>query len=73
MTTPKKFVPHDQLTAGLWYLRTNYAPYYTIVSLTPFVIGPDTGKMGVWLFDQEGNNWVDDFGEDQFIGPVPAP
>lgn len=68
-----KFTPHDKLTPGLWYLRTNHEPFYTVVSITQFVFGPDKGKLGVWLFDQEGNNEPADFGTDQFIGPVPAP
>ncbi len=68
-----KHVPHDQLTDGLWYLRTQYAPFYTVVSLTRIVLGPDEGLLGVWLIDEEGNRYIEDFGEDQFIGPVPAP
>lgn len=74
MSDGKTFVPHDKLTPGYWYLRTDYRPGYTIVSLTPFAIGPDEGKLGVWLFDQEGNHWPEDFAHDQFIAPVaPAP
>lgn len=70
MTT---FTPHDQLTPGLWYLRTDAAPGWTVVSITPFAIGPHEGELGVWMIDQEGNNWVGDFGPEQFIGPVPSP
>lgn len=66
-------VPHDRLTPGLWYIRTLYEPYYTVVSITPFVIGPDAGKLGVWMIDQEGNSWPEDFAPDQFIRPVPQP
>lgn len=66
-------VPHDQLTPGLWYLRTGYEPFYTVVSLTPYAFGPDEGKLGVWMIDEEGSHWVSDFADDQFIGKVPPP
>lgn len=66
-------VPHDGLSPGYWYLRTDYSPGYTIVSLTKFVIGPNTGELGVWMFDQEGNSDLADFSADQFIGPVFPP
>jgi len=66
-------IPHDKLETGLYYLRVNYYPYYTVVSCTMYAIGPDAGKIGVWSFDQEGNRWPEDFAEDQFICKVPAP
>lgn len=69
----KQFVPHDQLTEGLWYLRTNYAPGYTVVSLTRYVIGPNANKIGVWMIDKEGSCKTAAFDEDQFISPVPSP
>lgn len=67
------YVPHDQLTPGLWYLRTGHSPGYTVVSLTRYAIGPDEGRIGVWMIDEEGSHWPEDFAYDQFIGPVPAP
>jgi hypothetical protein len=69
----KEFVPHDQLTDGYWYLRVDYKPYYTIVSLTRFVLGPKTGQLGVWMFDEEGDTELEAFADDQFIGPVQPP
>ncbi len=66
-------VPHADLTPGYWYLRTDYSPGFTIVSLTPFAIGPDAGRLGVWSIDEEGNDWIEDYAHDQFIGPVPPP
>ncbi len=69
----KNHVRHEDLTEGLWYLRTDYAPYYTVVSSLRHALGPYTGQLGVWLIDEEGNRFVEDFAEDQFIGPVPAP
>jgi hypothetical protein len=55
----KKHVPHDQLTEGLWYLRTDYAPFYTIVSLTRYAIGPETGELGVWMIPGDDLNGVE--------------
>lgn len=69
----KQFVRHEDLTEGLWYLRVDYAPYYTVVSLLRHTLGPYAGQLGVWLIDEEGNHWPEDFADDQFIGPVPAP
>lgn len=63
----------DGRKAGLWYLRTSYEPFYTVVSLQKFAIGEYEGKLGVWMIDEEGNSWPEDFDEDQFICPVPAP
>ena len=64
------FVPHDRISAGYWYLRTRYPPYYTIVSVTKIVLGPDAGEYGVWCFDEEGYQLLNVYGEDQFIRPV---
>ena len=71
----KPFVPHDQLTAGLWYLRTFVEPFYTVVSVFPMYdfqkMAP--GELAVWLIDEEGNHDLAAFDHDQFIGPVPPP
>lgn len=61
---------HSELTDGLWYVTTDVAPFYTVVSLTTFAIGPDKGLRGVWQIDEEGAHWPAEF---QFIGPVPSP
>lgn len=58
---------------GFWYLRTDYAPFYTIVEVTRFSFGPWKDKLGVWSLDHEGNHWIEDYEQDQFIGIVPAP
>lgn len=62
----------ERITPGLWYVKTDAAPGYTVVSVTRYAIGPDEGKLGVWLFDREGSCWIEDIGADRFICPVPA-
>ena len=69
----KSFVPHSELTPGLWYLRTDYEPFHTVVSILRYMIGPRKGELGVWMIDEEGSHEVAAFAEDQFIGPVPPP
>jgi hypothetical protein len=69
----KTFVPHDQVEPGLWYLRKQVQPFYTVVHVQRMVLGPDEGKLYVWLIDEEGGEEIRQFDDDQFIGPVPPP
>lgn len=66
-------VPNDQLTPGLWYIKTFVEPFYSIVSVGRMVLGPYAGELWVWGIDEEGGHEVAVYDDDQFIGPVPPP
>ena len=69
----KGYVPHDQLTPGYWYLRTQYEPFYTVVKIMTLIYGDCEGKLSVWLIADDECTMLESFDADQFIGPVPAP
>jgi hypothetical protein len=71
--TMRPHTPRDQLEPGLWYIHVHYPPYYCVVSLVRFAIGPQTGELGVWMIDEEGDHDIEAFDDDQFICRVPAP
>lgn len=75
LPTEPVFVPHDELTEGLWYLRTQVEPYYTVVSLTHLfdIKNNQKGELACWLIDEEGDHEIAAFAADQFIGKVPPP
>ena len=62
-----------KVTPGWWYLKVDYEPYYCIVHVVECTLGPEVGILWVFLSDQEGPSYVDDFSEDQFIRKVPSP
>ena len=64
----------DHISDGLWYLKTDYYPYFTVVSVISEQLNPKTlGEKLVFAIDEEGSSSIADYGIDRFIGRVPAP
>jgi hypothetical protein len=61
----------DKITPGLWYLKTDFEPGYTVVSVLPDAFRDN--HLTVFLIGEDDSRELADFGPDQFIAPVPAP
>jgi hypothetical protein len=61
-----------KIEPGFWYIKTDFEPFYAIISVTEIMFGDDKGYLGVWMIDEEGYILVEDCG-DIFIKPVPVP
>jgi len=66
---PAAFVPHDEITPGLWYVRVKFAPYYDVVK----VFATDNGDLECISPGAEYPYELAAYGDDQFIGLVPSP
>lgn len=64
---------YDEITDGLWYMKTDYEPGYTVVEVMLSVFGPYEGRKIVYSFGDEYPNEIKAYSPDQFIGPVPKP
>jgi len=63
-----------EITTGLWYLKTSYYPYYTVVNVLEEQLDPKhLGEKIVFSIDKEGCFEIEAYGEENFICPVPAP
>ncbi len=70
----KKLQSLDEVTPGLWYLKTDYGRGYTVVSVLFGVIpGPWEGEKMVFRIDEEGPIEIYAFSPEQFICEVPKP
>jgi hypothetical protein len=67
-TSAKRFVPHDELTPGFWYLRVKYEPGWTVVLIEA---QDHDGKL--YVVQSEETADLFQFDGQQFIGKVPTP
>lgn len=57
-----------EVTPGYWYVKTNYKPNYTIVSVVKNSLS-GKGELMVFMFDHEGDCDPEEF---EFLGMVPS-